>query len=117
MEKRLFLLAFNSEAFYYSYSVTRKLHKGRKSSPRARSHGLAAFFALRGETIMENTGHVRSVNVSERKGTRKKPVESGQIHIDPHHGVTAMPMPATGIARYRCSPGNPSRRRARWAST
>ena len=62
--------------------------KGRKSSPRARSHGLAAFFALRGETIMENTGHVRSVNVSERKGTRKKPVESGQIHIDPHHGVT-----------------------------
>ena len=37
---------------------------------------------------MENTGHVRSVNVSERKGTRKKPVESGQIHIDPHHGVT-----------------------------
>ena len=37
---------------------------------------------------MENIGHVRSVNVSERKGTRKKPVESGQIHIDPHHGVT-----------------------------
>lgn len=37
---------------------------------------------------MENTGHVRSVNVSERKGTRKKPVEGGQIHIDPHHGVT-----------------------------
>ena len=37
---------------------------------------------------MESTGHVRSVNVSERKGTRKKPVESGQIHIDPHHGVT-----------------------------
>ena len=37
---------------------------------------------------MGNTGHVRSVNVSERKGTRKKPVESGQIHIDPHHGVT-----------------------------
>ena len=37
---------------------------------------------------MGNTGHVRSVNVSERTGTRKKPVESGQIHIDPHHGVT-----------------------------
>ena len=37
---------------------------------------------------MGNTGHVRSVNVSERKGTRKKPVESGQIHIDPHYGVT-----------------------------
>ena len=37
---------------------------------------------------MENTGHVRSDNVSERTGTRKKPVESGQIHIDPHHGVT-----------------------------
>ncbi len=37
---------------------------------------------------MENTGTVRSVNVSERKGTRKKPVENGQIHIDPHKGVT-----------------------------
>ena len=24
---------------------------------------------------MESTGHVRSVNVSERKGTRKKPVD------------------------------------------
>ena len=37
---------------------------------------------------MANEGTVRSVNVSERKGTRKKPVESGQIHIDKHHGVT-----------------------------
>ena len=37
---------------------------------------------------MENVGTVRSVNVSERKGTRKKPVENGQIHIDPHQGVT-----------------------------